>query len=284
MSSFWEKIDSVYVVNLDRRPDRWEAFLRDAPVPREKLHRVSAVSGIDLPGYDCAPWFTERTGERARSWAGAAGCLLSHRKVLELAIARNDGLFVVLEDDALFTEAPEAEQLLARWALDDRACKGMTYLGFHKIPFSGRRRAREGGTTLWELPGVLTTHAYMLHADVARLILREWPDATNVWEWLARYRAIDTWYREYLTARTGIRVYGVLPCWVVQRPSFSDLGLKVVTGTPAEKRTTPHARSLLLWTLCRLCRPVARLKFRLNSCRTWYRARRGGLPGTRKRL
>lgn len=282
MSSFWEKIDSVYVINLDRRPDRWKEFLADSPIPRQKLQRVSGVSGEELPGFGLAPWFTERTGERAKNWGGAAGCLLSHRKVLELACRRDDNLFVVLEDDAQFINSPDAERLLARWADDVRQQNGLTYLGFSKIPFSGRLRAVEGEARLWELPGVLTTHAYMLHRQVAERILREWPDETTVWEWLARYRAVDTWYREYLTPRTGIRVYGVLPCWAKQRISFSDLRQRMAGGPQPEKRQIPHARSLPLWTLACLLRPLVRLKYRLNSCRTWYRARRGGLPGLKR--
>lgn len=283
VSSFWDKIDAVYVVNLDHRTDRWEEFLRDSPVPPEKLHRISAVAGANLPGYGKAPWFTERTGDRARSWAGAAGCLLSHRKVLQTALERGDELFVVLEDDAFFTDSPDAERLLSRWADGAQARNALTYMGFHEIPFFGRLRAREREVGVWELPGVLTTHAYMLHADAARRILRAWPDETGVWEWLARYRAIDTWYREYLTARTGVRVYGVLPCWVVQRPSFSDLGFAVVPGSVAEKRAIPQASSMPLWVLSLLLRPLSLAKSALNSQRTWHRARRGGLPGARKR-
>lgn len=281
VKSFWDTVDSVYVINLDGQQAKWEQFLADSPVPLEKLHRVSGVVGAELPGYLDEPWFTERTGERARKWAGAAGCLMAHRKVLELARERGDRLFAVLEDDALFSASPDTERLLARWMTDARMRRGLLYLGFHKMPLAGRRILTEGGSELWELPGVLTTHAYALSGEAAAVLLDEWPQGADVWEWLARYRAVDTWFREYLTARTWIRVYGVLPRWATQRPGVSDVSNERSEGTRPEKREKPIG-GLLGWLGLRL-RFCSRLKSRLNSRRTWNRARKGGFPGPKAR-
>src|SRR6478609_5541833 len=59
---FWQMIDGVVVINLDSRPDRWTQFqaaTRDI-IPAEKLHRLTARLGRDIPGYNQRPWFRGR--------------------------------------------------------------------------------------------------------------------------------------------------------------------------------------------------------------------------------
>lgn len=86
-----EAFDRVVVVNLARRPDRLERFWKSlADWPFKKPERFEALNG-------------EAVGTPA-DWdkgAGAWGCLLSHRAVLDSAI--NDGVnsLLVLEDDAI---------------------------------------------------------------------------------------------------------------------------------------------------------------------------------------
>jgi hypothetical protein len=83
----------VVCVNLDRRPERWEAFLRGCPIPG--VQRVQAVDGrLARPPV----WW--------RQGGGAWGCMLSHIRILESALQegmdKRGGVVVVLEDDALF--------------------------------------------------------------------------------------------------------------------------------------------------------------------------------------
>lgn len=59
-------------------------------IPIEKIHRIAAVRGTELPGYLSHPWFTARTGDRARTCAGAAGCVLSHARALQYALEHED--------------------------------------------------------------------------------------------------------------------------------------------------------------------------------------------------
>jgi hypothetical protein len=85
-----DTFDRVVVINLARRPDRMERFwtlLGDWPF--QKPQRIEAVDGaaVGVPeGWDKGP--------------GAWGCLLSHRAILESAIADNVRALLVLEDDA----------------------------------------------------------------------------------------------------------------------------------------------------------------------------------------
>lgn len=80
-------------INLDRRPERWEAFHRNCPV--RGVQRIRAIDGRR-----CRPpaWW--------RQGGGAWGCMISHIRVLEDALAdgldRRGGVLLVLEDDALF--------------------------------------------------------------------------------------------------------------------------------------------------------------------------------------
>ncbi|HEY1921497.1 MAG TPA: glycosyltransferase family 25 protein [Tepidisphaeraceae bacterium] len=86
-----EIFDRVVVVNLARRPERMERFwnlLSDWPF--KKPERFEAVDG-------------EAAGVPA-GWdkgAGAWGCLLSHRALMDRAIADGVGTLLVLEDDAI---------------------------------------------------------------------------------------------------------------------------------------------------------------------------------------
>lgn len=285
MNNFWNHIDSVYVINLDSRSDRWENFLKASVgiIPREKLHRISGVVGRELSGYGNAPWFSERTGERSPSWGGAAGCALSHRKVLETARDRGDGYFVVFEDDVDFRPIPAAGELLGRFVEEKSLRRGIFYLGFHKMPLTGRRLVCENGAEIWQLPGVLALHAYMLHGESVDRLLSLLPTSENVWAWLARYRAIDTWCREYITMQAGMPVYGLIPQWVVQSSSHSDIGGVVTAGSPKEKRLRPHCCCGVAWLGHLVALPFTRMKSILNSRRTYRRAVQGGFPGKRKR-
>jgi hypothetical protein len=89
-----ETFDRVVVVNLARRPERLERFwklLKDWPF--KKPERFDAVDGeaVGVPaGWDKGP--------------GAWGCLLSHRTLLDAAIADGVNSLLVLEDDAILVD------------------------------------------------------------------------------------------------------------------------------------------------------------------------------------
>jgi len=89
-SNVAEMFDRVVVINLARRPDRLQRFWSLlGQWPFKTPQRVEAVDGaaVCVPGgWDKGP--------------GAWGCLLSHRAVLDSAIADNVSTLLVLEDDA----------------------------------------------------------------------------------------------------------------------------------------------------------------------------------------
>ena len=75
LAELYAQIDGILVINMDSSPERYEHFMSTVGVhlPAEKLERISAVAGRELPSYGKAPWFTEKTGERARFWGGTGG-------------------------------------------------------------------------------------------------------------------------------------------------------------------------------------------------------------------
>ena len=82
-------------INLDRRPDRWEAFQRSCTMPG--VERFPAIDGrMARP----PAWW--------KQGGGAWGCMLSHIRILEQALM--DGMdqrgevLLVFEDDALFPD------------------------------------------------------------------------------------------------------------------------------------------------------------------------------------
>jgi len=85
--------DACWVINLDRRPDRWQRFLAevrrvDWPFPLPE--RVAAIDGAACtppPGFG--------------GTAGAFGCLQSHLHLMQRAAAEGIDSVVIFEDDAV---------------------------------------------------------------------------------------------------------------------------------------------------------------------------------------
>jgi hypothetical protein len=85
--------DRTFVVNLDRRPDRWEAFQQRFPAdwPFAPPERWPAVDGktCEVPG-----WFG--------AGPGAWGCLRTHVAIWWAQVEHEWDSVLVLEDDAVF--------------------------------------------------------------------------------------------------------------------------------------------------------------------------------------
>jgi GR25 family glycosyltransferase involved in LPS biosynthesis len=93
-----------YVVNLDRRPDRWENFMKistESNIPL-KFERFSAVDGKALiPTRQMLQIFDNNDYSYRR---GIVGCALSHIKLMIQLLNDNDSdAYLILEDDITFT-------------------------------------------------------------------------------------------------------------------------------------------------------------------------------------
>lgn len=232
-NSFWQLIDGALVVNLDQRKDRWEQFqaaTRDI-IPTGKMHRLSACLGRELPGYGQRPWF--RGGKRDQTWAGRAGCLLSHRRALLQAQERGWRTVLLLEDDAEFAPAFNSIAVALTTALQEYDWQ-ICYLGFTEPWGPGRKLAElSSGFALHRVHGCTTTHAYIVRDAARDWILERLPDETNVWSWLATHRAIDRWYQRRLGLEFPVAC--VSPSLVNQSASASDI---VMGGSAASAGVT----------------------------------------------
>ncbi len=281
-ASPWEAIDGIVLINLDRHADRWERFRREvgSRLPSGRLHRLSAVEGVGLPGFGVPPWFTDRTGARARFWGGTAGCALSHRRALELAREKQWRHVLILEDDATMGELTAAYGRVLSRALQQLRGPYMLYLGYNRPRPYGRCLGADDGVSLWKIQGVLATHAYLVPAELYDLLLERLPREANVWEWLSINRAVDVFYREIVSNSLGVPTYSIEP-QLFRQGGFAS---SITSGEADDCRCIEEPRPLgSLPGLCyRLFSPLRRMKVRLNALRTYCRARSGGLPGYRK--
>ena len=114
--------DRIYVVNLDRRPDRWQRFLDELPSnwPFGPPFRFRAVDGN-----------SERPAQGWKENLGAWGCYRSHIEVLKHAIDNQLHRVLILEDDAVFCPnfSNEVERFIKHLPQDWR----MIYLGGQHI-------------------------------------------------------------------------------------------------------------------------------------------------------
>lgn len=96
-------IDCIYLINLDRRPDRLERM--QGLLDNFGLHakRMPAVDGKSLTEEHKKALFGSYP---VRMPNGAIGCLLSHLSVLQDAYERGFKRIWVLEDDVLISEDP----------------------------------------------------------------------------------------------------------------------------------------------------------------------------------
>lgn len=209
-------VDGVYVINMERRPDRWAAFeatWRDI-LPWDRVVRLLATEGVLIPGYGEKPWFHGR--KRDRTWAGRAGCTLSHARALRDARERGWSRVLILEDDAIPVPAAAAlPQALAQSTWD------LLYLGGGEP--QGPFVAEQAGAI--RIHGALETHAYAVNARARDWLVERLPDETTVWAWIARERAIDRWMRR--EAGRALRVAMCDPPYAAQSDAVSD-----ITGRP----------------------------------------------------
>ncbi len=221
--SIWQLIDAVLVINLDHRADRWTQFQQAAAgiIPPDKILRIPAVDGKEITGFGARPWFRGR--KRDRTWAARAGCVLSHRRAL--ATTRDHGwqTVLILEDDVAIEPAfgQLAEALAATLAGHPEAWQ-ICYLGFTE-PLAPCRviAAVDDSHQLCEISGCTTTHAYLVQSRASGWILANLPDASSIWPWLSRHRAIDRWYQTVLARHFPVAC--VSPAVMNQRQGFSDI-------------------------------------------------------------
>tara|TARA_B110000503_G_C7153135_1_gene416071 strand:+ start:2285 stop:2980 length:696 start_codon:yes stop_codon:yes gene_type:complete len=108
---------TAYVINLDRRPDRFIAFEKNFMGTNFVVNRVPAVDGGHLPPNINSPLSSSQQA-----------CWLSHLKVIDMFIESEEEHCLVFEDDAV----PSTRSMLE---IEKTISQVLTSMKQHSIPF-----------------------------------------------------------------------------------------------------------------------------------------------------
>ncbi|MEM9348002.1 MAG: glycosyltransferase family 25 protein [Planctomycetota bacterium] len=252
LSPFWQQIDAAMVVNLAHRTDRWERIhgILSKHLPEDRIVRVDAIKGVDLPGYKQTPWFRDHTPEKVSIVkAGAAGCCLSHRKAIEMARHAGYRRILLLEDDADFqNEVDGLEGDAVAGVLQDESSWDMLYLGYYQKynkHYVAKRIEIDGKPfELRRIRGPLMLHAAVIHERIFDSMLAGLPDPDNPWPWMAYWGSIDAWIQNRFGRDPGVRIWATEPKLVMQVVTWSDICGRMLTeeesqGTHRPVEVTP---------------------------------------------
>jgi len=109
-------LSKIYVINLERRRDRYGEFLSKCPDGlKSKIERISAVDGLELPhlSFKISNQYKKIETCKNNKQKAINACYLSHTKVLE-KISQDDTLndtdfCMIFEDDFFFSSTFEEQ-------------------------------------------------------------------------------------------------------------------------------------------------------------------------------
>lgn len=187
--------DKIYCINLDRRPDRWEASQKEFDRIGIEVERVSAVDGSS--GNYQGPLLP-----------GEFGILQTHAYLLgDIYLNHPDDIsrILILEDDIEF--GPSFNENWERWSREIPGDWDMLYLGgnlvgWHPSPVS--RHVHRGG-------GVFAAHALGLNRIAMQKFLYNDGGMT---------RPVDVTYAQM---GSELNSYIISPRMAFQRSDYSDI-------------------------------------------------------------
>lgn len=93
-----EKIDCIYLINLDERPNKLKNSIKQFENTNIKFNRFSAINGWKLSENDLKTikgiYYKDSIGSK-----GSVGCLLSHLSIYKNAKENNFNIIWIVEDD-----------------------------------------------------------------------------------------------------------------------------------------------------------------------------------------
>ena len=179
----------TFVINLDRRKDRWDTFFAQPTVKEfSNLQRFSAVDGskIDVKNDKRIGIQTRvnifrkyRRSDYEINTAGAIGASLSHFTLWENFLKSDAQHLVVFEDDTIVDDATmmKIDKLIPTLPVDGW---DMWLLGTHNWEFNGS--PLDGNKNgWWKVRNFTGAHAYVLTRNGAKILLDErFPIQTHV--------------------------------------------------------------------------------------------------------
>ncbi len=163
----------IFVINLDRAPDRWSMVAESLTHHGLRPLRVEGVDGRKLEAGERSVVDTRRfifsTGRRVLD--GEIGCHLSHRKALTRFVETGAEMGVILEDDVLADETTKP-RLAAIAAAIDKDVDAVRLVTHRKEGFRPRLTTREGdrlGRTLFGPQGSAAAYLFRREAAIAMI-------------------------------------------------------------------------------------------------------------------
>lgn len=180
----------TYVINLDRRPDRWAEFSKQPELAQFKaLKRFSAVDGskLNVLQDDRVSLHTRvniQTKSRRSHYeiatAGAVGASLSHITIWKEFLASDAPYVVVFEDDTVVDKVSMAyvDTLIPRLPASGW---DMWLLGTHRWAFDGKPLNSLEPKGWWKVTAFTGAHAYVLSRRGAEILLQQpFPIETHI--------------------------------------------------------------------------------------------------------
>lgn len=158
--------ERVFCINLDRRPDKWNAFAERCP---ESLWpSVRRFQAIDYNLCPAPVWW--------KAGGGAWGCYRSHHAIIERCLQERVESVLILEDDAV--PADDFDERLSRYLEHLPADWRMAYLG-GQLLHTTRESPRRVNAHVYQPFNVNRTHAYALRGDGLRTVYRHLSDSES---------------------------------------------------------------------------------------------------------
>lgn len=180
--------DNVWVINLDRRPDRWE-------LTKNRLNQINInpkrFKAVDAQDPEIIKFYSNLSPPRRK--IGEVACYLSHKKLWEHIYKLNIPYALIFEDDIIIS--PEIGRKDIKDALDESLGFDIIFLGHcggiprYKMPFLFGEYIFSDVNTRPGYPQCL--HAYIISRKAIENLLNQPDDFTQ---------AIDEITQEYCTS------------------------------------------------------------------------------------
>ena len=227
-----DMFERVYVINLPRRKERWEAFCQKVPAdwPFRKPERYIAIDG----GLASPPdWW--------KDGGGAWGCYKAHLRILEDCLSNEINSVLILEDDAVCVDS-FAEKVKSFWKHLPEDWE-MVYLGGQHIQ-ENIGLPRKINDWVYHPFNVNRCHCYGLRGR--RMLERAYKHLNNFVDWKVPHH-VDHYLGElHKQMKTGL--YVPKEWLVAQSEGKSD-----ICGADLELRLFPSSEETLSPTINRPC-------------------------------
>lgn len=153
-----------FVINLDRRPDRYTEFLGRIPFDSLICQRFSAIDGKNITNYSL------------KENPYVMGCHLSHKHILENVMnddnIKNDDFVIIFEDDVFFNKNFIEGIENIKKSIDIIDINSVIYIG-GRFKSSFKPSSYKG----WSF---LKNNIYMKYGDYSNILSQDYDRTTNV--------------------------------------------------------------------------------------------------------